>query len=148
MLLFGFYALLDGLFALAAAFSGRGRAGPWWALLIEGVIGVAAGVIAFAWPGITELALLIVIAVWSIATGVFEVVAAIRLRKEIDNEWAMAAMGVLSILFGVFLLALPGAGLLTIAIIVGVNALLFGVLMLLLAFRLRNRGRTPGAPPV
>jgi len=139
--LFGAYALIDGVLAIVAAVTGRGQAGPWWALLLEGLVGIAAGVIAFAWPDITELALLYVIAAWSLATGIFEIVAAIRLRRYIQGEWALALGGVLSLLLGLALALVPLAGLVVVAWWIGAYAVAFGVLMLALAFQLRAWGR-------
>ncbi len=93
-----------GIFTIAAALAGRTMEGqPWWALLIDGLLGIAVGIVAFAWPGITALALLYLIAFWAILTGVLEVIAAIRLRKEIEGEWLLAISGVLSVLFGLAL---------------------------------------------
>src|SRR2546423_15693767 len=80
VLFWGAFALVDGAFAIAAAISGHGRAGPWWALLLEGLVGIAAGVVTFLWPGITALALVFVIGAWAVVTGGFEIAAAIRLR--------------------------------------------------------------------
>src|SRR5260370_14612450 len=105
--LFGAYALIDGVVAMVAAVTGHREAGPWWALLLEGLVGITAGVLAFAWPTITELALLYLIAGWAIATGVFEIVAAIRLRRYILGEWVLALSGVLSILLGLVLAIVP-----------------------------------------
>ncbi len=136
---FAAYALLDGAFAIAAALTGRG-AGHWWALLLEGVIGITAGVLTLFWPVVTGLALLWFIAAWAIATGVFEVVAAIRLRKEIAGEWLLALSGVLSVL-GVALFILPAEGALALAWLIAAYALTFGVLMVALAFRLRALAR-------
>jgi uncharacterized membrane protein HdeD (DUF308 family) len=132
--LFGAYALVDGVLAIVSAF----RGGEWWPLLLEGVIGIAAGVAAFVWPGITALALLYVIAVWAIVTGVLEVVAAIRLRREIENEWLLGLGGALSILLGVIMVAVPGAGALGLVWAIGAYALLFGAMLIVLGFRLRG----------
>jgi len=137
---FAVFALVDGTFALVSAFTGRGQA-PRWALLIEGLVGISAGVLTLLWPGITELALLFFIAYWAIATGVFEVIAAIRLRREIEGEWALALGGILSVLFGVALVIMPGPGALAVAWLIGAYSLAFGVLMLVLAFRLRELAR-------
>ncbi len=134
VLLWGAWALLDGAFNIAASFRG---AAHHWALLIEGIIGVLAGVLTFLWPGITAIALLYVIAFWAIVTGVLEIAAGVRLRQAIANEWLFILMGVVSILFGVFILIAPGAGALAIVIWIGVYAFIFGVIMLLAAFRLR-----------
>ena len=141
VLLFGAYAFLDGIFSILAAWRGRETNERWWALLMEGILGLAAGVIAFVWPGAAAVGLLYVIAAWAILTGILEIVAAIRLRQEIDNEWLLGLTGVASIIFGLLLAIWPGAGLLTLTWIIGGYAIAFGVLMLLLAFRLR--GWTP-----
>jgi uncharacterized membrane protein HdeD (DUF308 family) len=138
VLLFGAYALVDGVFALVAALVGRPRGMPWWALLVEGLAGVAVGGITFAWPWITGLSLLYLIAAWAIVTGVFEIVAAIQLRKEIRGEWLLALSGVLSILFGVLLAAFPGAGEVAITWLIGAYAIVFGVLLIILGFELRS----------
>src|SRR3984957_15353967 len=107
VLLFGTYALVDGIFNVFAFFR---VASHHWALLIEGAIGIIAGVLTFAWPAITALVLLYVIAFWAIFTGLFEIVAGVRLRKVITNEWLLLVMGALSFLFGVLILFAPGAG--------------------------------------
>ena len=109
-LLFGFYALVDGAFALVAAIRGRPRGLPWWALLTEGLLGVGAGILTLAWPGLTALALLYLIAAWAVVTGAFEIAAAVRLRKEIEGEWLLALGGILSVGLGLTLALRPGAG--------------------------------------
>jgi uncharacterized membrane protein HdeD (DUF308 family) len=109
-----------------------------WALLVEGVIGIIAAILTFAWPAITAIVLLYVIAFWAIFTGVFEIIAGIRLRKAITNEWLLLTMGLLSLLFGVLILFAPGAGALAIVLWIGAYALVFGVFLLALAFRLRG----------
>jgi uncharacterized membrane protein HdeD (DUF308 family) len=135
VLLFGAYALADGIFNVIAFFK---VASHQWALLIEGVIGVIAGVLTFAWPAITALVLLYLIAFWAISTGVLEIVAAVRLRKAISNEWLLLSMGVLSLLFGLFILFVPGAGALAIVLWIGAYALVFGIFLMAFAFRLRG----------
>jgi uncharacterized membrane protein HdeD (DUF308 family) len=145
---FAAYALLDGVFAIVVAFSINGRGGPWWALMFEGVLGISAGVLTFLWPGITQLALLYVIAFWAVATGVFEVIAAIRLRREIEGEWILVLDGVLSVLFGLVLVAMPVAGALAVAWMIAAFSLAFGALMLGLAFRLRALARHTWRPHV
>jgi len=135
VLLFGAYALVDGVFNVIASFR---VAAHHWALLIEGVVGIIAGIVTFAWPAITALVLLYVIAFWAIFTGIFEIIAGVGLRKAITNEWLLIAMGVLSLLFGVLILFAPGAGALAIVLWIGAYALVFGVFLLALAFRLRG----------
>jgi uncharacterized membrane protein HdeD (DUF308 family) len=138
--LFGGYALADGIFAVAASIKSR-ESKRWWVLLIEGILSLIAGVLTFAWPGITMLILLGLIAGWAIVTGILEIVAAIQMRKYITNEWLLALSGVASLLFGVLLLINPGIGLLTVAWIIGAYSVVFGVLLLSLGFKLRGLER-------
>ncbi len=145
IVLFGLYALVDGVLAVVAAFrsSGRGMRRP--LLLIEGVLGILFGILALFWPDLTALTLLYIIAFWAIATGVFEIVAAIHLRKEITGEWMLAVSGAASVLFGLLLVFFPGEGALAVIWIIGAYALIFGVLLLALAFRLRSWQQRVGA---
>ena len=143
ILLFGAYALADGVFNVVAFFR---VASHHWALLIEGLIGIIAGILTFVWPAITALALLYVIAFWAIFTGVFEIIAGIRLRKVITNEWLLLLMGTLSFLFGLFILIAPGVGVLAIVLWIGAYALVFGIFLLALAFRLRGHRHLVGQP--
>jgi uncharacterized membrane protein HdeD (DUF308 family) len=139
VLLYGAYALIDGVLAIVAALSKRQESGlPWWALLLEGLLGIGAGIVAFVWPGITALFLLFLIAGWAIVTGVFEIIAAIRLRKEIEGELWLALSGALSIIFGLLLIVRPGAGALTVVWLIGAYAIFFGIFLLALAFRLKR----------
>jgi uncharacterized membrane protein HdeD (DUF308 family) len=143
VILFGAYALVDGAFTLVATIRDRDTAhtapgGRGW-LIARGVAGIATGVLAVVWPGITALALLWTIAAWAMVTGVFEVVAAVRLRREIRREWLLALSGVLSILFGVLLVVWPAAGALTLVTLIGVAALMIGFTLLMFGFRMRRR---------
>jgi uncharacterized membrane protein HdeD (DUF308 family) len=139
VLLFGFYAVVDGLLALAAVLVGgrlaSGRRG--W-LIVEGVIGIAAGVFTFLWPGITTLVLLYLIAAWAIVTGLLEVAAAIVLRRELRGEWLLALAGVLSVAFGILLIVRPGEGAIAVVWAIGLYAVVFGVALLALGARLRR----------
>jgi uncharacterized membrane protein HdeD (DUF308 family) len=114
--LFGAYTLIDSIFNVIAFFRVLYHH---WALLIEGLIGIIAGIVTFAWPAITAIVLLYVIAFWAILTGIFEVIAGIRLRKAIANEWLLLVIGVLSFLFGVLILFAPGLGALAIVLWIG-----------------------------
>jgi uncharacterized membrane protein HdeD (DUF308 family) len=134
--LFGAYVFVDGICTLATALQSHAERPRWWALLLEGLAGIAAGVIAFVWPGITALTLLYLIAVWAIATGVFEIIAAIRLREEIEGEWFLGLSGLASALFGVLVVIWPGAGALSVIWLIGAYAIVFGGLLVVLAFRL------------
>ncbi len=102
------------------------------------MISVLAGVVAAVWPGPTTLALVLVFGTWTVVRGFFEIAAAVRLRKQIDDEWILGLTGVLSVIFGVLLLAYPGVGALALVTVVGAYALVFGVLNLALAARLRS----------
>jgi len=137
-LLFGAYALVNGVFAIIAAVQEAGRGERWLALSVEGVFRKKAGTIAFLWPGLTALGLVLLIAAWAIVTGALAVITAIRLRREIEGEWFMALLGILSILFGLFITIFPMIGALSLVWAVGAFAIAFGVLMLVLAFRLRG----------
>ena len=138
ILLFGGYALVEGVLNGTAAVRGRGDDQPWWARLLEGLVSIAAGIIAFAVPGLTALALLYVIAAWAIVTGALEIVAAIRLRRRITGEAWLALNGVLSIAFGALTILVPGAGALSLVWLIGAYAIAFGALLLGLSLRLRR----------
>jgi uncharacterized membrane protein HdeD (DUF308 family) len=145
ILLFGAYALVDGVFAVVGVFGGTRGGTPRWLLLIEGIAGILAGLIAFVLPGLTAIVLLYLIAVWAIVTGIFEIATAIRLRQEITGEWALIIGGALSILFGVILAVIgPVAGLLSLIWLIGVYAVAFGILMLITAFQVRGRDASSG----
>jgi uncharacterized membrane protein HdeD (DUF308 family) len=135
VLLFGAYAILDGIFDIISAVKAPGRH---WPLVLEGVVGIIIGILTFIWPGITTMVLLYLIAFWAIFTGILEIVAGIRLREVIANEWLLILMGVLSVLFGFLILIFPGAGALAIVIWIGAYALLFGIMLIALAFLLRR----------
>lgn len=142
VLLYGAYAFVDGVFALVSAIRSHRPRERWFFLVLEGIVGVAAGVVTLLWPGITAIALLFVIAAWAVVTGAFEVAAAIRLRKVIEHEWLLALSGVASIALGVFLVLYPGAGALALVLWIGAYALVSGALLIGLAFRLRTWDRT------
>jgi len=139
IIFFGAYMLVDGIFAIVAAVRVAREEARWWLLLLEGILGVAVGLVTFFWPGLTALALLYLIAAWAIVTGIMEIVEAIRLRQEIVGEWALILGGALSVLFGVLLVVIPArAGLLSLTWLIGIYAVAFGVLLVILAFRVRN----------
>lgn len=144
IILWGAYALVDGVFNLMLAVR-RARVGRSWGWLVfEGVVSVGAGVLTFVLPGMTALFLLIVIAVWAVLTGVAEIAAAIMLRRHIRGEWLLAASGVLSIAFGVLMMFFPGSGALALAWIVGGYSIVFGALLIALGLRLNRFRRTGG----
>jgi uncharacterized membrane protein HdeD (DUF308 family) len=135
VLLVAAYLLVDGLFALVAGTRSRS-----WLLILEGLLGIVAGLLAWRWPGITALVLVFLTAGWAIVTGGFEVAAAIVLRRVIRGEWILLLAGTLSVVFGILLVVNPVAGLVALVWIFGAYALLSGALMLALALRLRSLG--------
>ncbi len=137
ILMWGAYAIADGIAAIVAGWQIRDRGRPLWSFFISGALGIAAGVLTFRWPGLTALALLMVIAGWAIFVGVMQIVAAIRLRKVIQGEWALGLSGMLSVTFGVLAAFHPGAGALGVLWMIAASAIGFGVLLVGLGFRLR-----------
>jgi uncharacterized membrane protein HdeD (DUF308 family) len=146
--LFAAYALVDGVFSIVGAVRAVASHERWFSLLIEGIVGIAAGVITVMWPAITALGLVYVIAAWAIVTGVSEIVAAIRLRRHIAGEWLLALSGIASVIFGVLVAAMPVAGALVIAVWFGIYELVFGAMLVVLAFRLRTWDKTVPARSV
>ena len=133
VLIWGVYALIDGVLALIAGFKAK-----IWSLAFIGLMGVLAGIGAFVYPGMTALVLLYFIAAWAIVTGILAIYIAIHLRKELTGEWVLALAGVLSAVFGAMLIARPGAGALAVVFLIAGYAVAFGVLLLVLAFKLKS----------
>jgi uncharacterized membrane protein HdeD (DUF308 family) len=142
VLLFGAYALLDGVASIIIGLTGRGSQDNRLWLMLGGVFGVLVGVLTFVWPGITLLTLIYFIAAWAIVTGAFTIVAAVQLRKEIDNEWLLIIGGALSILVGLYMAAFPGDGALALIWLIAAYAIVFGIMFIGLALRLRGMSTT------
>jgi len=138
ILFFGAFALLDGAFSAVSAIANRKHDRTWWWFLIAGLAGVVVGVLTFVYPGLTAIILVYFIAARALIVGVVEVVAAIALRREISDEWFLIVQGIISALFGVVLFIVPGAGALGLVLVIGIYAVVVGVLLLLVAFRLRS----------
>jgi uncharacterized membrane protein HdeD (DUF308 family) len=136
--LFGWYAVANGILSFILAAKAPKGYPRFSGLVLPGLFSLAVGVIAFIIPGITALALLLLIATWAIVNGVMEIVAAIRLRKEITNEWMLILAGAASVIFGVLFLMWPGAGALAMLWWIGSFAIVFGILFIGLAFRLKK----------
>lgn len=137
VLLFGAYAFLDGIFALIAAIRAAEAHERWMAFAIEGIVGLVIAAITLFDLRLAAFALYITIAAWAVITGIFELVAAVRLRKDIPNEWLLVLGGIASIVFGVLMIVYPLAGIVTVIWLIGAYAILFGVVMIGLALRLR-----------
>ncbi len=138
VMFFGAYALVDGALTIISAIANRRGERRWAGLFARGIVGIAVGIVTFAMPGITGLLLLYVIATWAVITGIMEIIAAVNLRKVMQGEWMLIIAGALSVAFGVLLVAAPGAGALTVALWIGAYAVIFGILLISLATRLRS----------
>ncbi|HVZ22211.1 MAG TPA: HdeD family acid-resistance protein [Vicinamibacterales bacterium] len=139
--IFGVYAILDGLANLLLGFRSSHRRS--WPQIIQGLVGIGAGVLTFIWPTVTALALVLFIGAWAIVTGVLEMVAAVRLRKMIKGEWLLALSGIMSMLFGALVFAFPAAGAVGIAWLLGIYAAAAGVVLVTLALRIRTHQPIP-----
>lgn len=135
-LLFGAYAFVDGIFALIAGLRAARVHGRSGALLLEGVLNILIGIIVFVWPGPALVALIYLIAIWAVVTGIVLVAAGIALIRH-SGEWLLVLSGVISILFGIILFVQPIAGIVALAWWLGVYALLFGIVLIAAAFRIR-----------
>ena len=142
VLVFGAYALVDGVIPVIVSLQERRVWSRWWVLLLEGLAGIAAGVLTFFWSAITALALLYLIAAWAIVTGLLEIAAAFSARLPLAPEWTLALAGILSVLLGVLLAIQPGVGLLSLVWVIGVYALVTGVLLIIRAFQFRTAATT------
>ncbi|NGT16242.1 HdeD family acid-resistance protein [Achromobacter insolitus] len=138
VLVWGAFALVDGVLALVAGVRIRDNGKPLWALIVVGLLGIAAGIVTFVYPGLTALVLLYIIAIWALVSGVFQIVAAIRFRKDIRNEWLLGLSGLVSILFGGMMIMQPGAGALALVWVIGLYAVFFGILLVVFSFRLKQ----------
>jgi uncharacterized membrane protein HdeD (DUF308 family) len=138
VLLFGAYALVDGIAAIILGIKEYGNRERWWATLVGGIVSAGAGLVTFMRPGITALALLSLIAFWAILRGVFDIVAAIRLRHAIEGEWLLGLAGAVSIAFGLIMLLFPGAGALAVIWWIGAFAIVLGVMWIALGLRLHG----------
>ncbi len=137
-MVWGVFALADGLFAFSTGWRLHKKGVRWWPYMALGVIGVLAGLIAVIWPGITAFVLVFIIGFWAALGGISQIIAAIRLRKEIDGEWFLILSGLLGLIFGLLLLFRPLEGAVAIAWIVGFYAIFMGILVIMLALKIRN----------
>jgi uncharacterized membrane protein HdeD (DUF308 family) len=139
--LFGTFTIIDGVAAILLGFRGEADGTVWWTMVTLGVLAIAAGIAAFAWPGLTLIVLATIIAVSAIVRGAFEIYAAITLRKELDDEWILGLSGAMSVIFGALIMFRPGAGLIALTLLIGAYMLALGVFAIALSLRLRMMGR-------
>ena len=138
VIVWGAYALVDGVLALTAGLRMRDNGKPLWSLIVVGLLGIAAGVVTFFWPGVTALTLIFIIGTWAIAIGLFQIMAAVRFRQHIRGEWLHGLSGLLSVVFGIAVVLRPGAGAIALAWLIGWFAIFFGVMLIAMALRLRS----------
>jgi uncharacterized membrane protein HdeD (DUF308 family) len=147
VLLFGLFALFEGLLAILTSFGKGGEKGG-WTLLIEGLAGILVCVIvllgasigSLLWPRVAAVMLVFYIAGWAILAGIFKIITAIRIRREIKGEWMLGLSGLISILVGLILIFRPGAGILAVAWLIGLFAIILGIFLTLLGLKLRGMG--------
>jgi uncharacterized membrane protein HdeD (DUF308 family) len=138
MVFFGVFILAEGIITVVVSFIHRAEYERWWLALIGGIVGILIGALTVALPIGTTLFVLYMVAVWALITGVIHIIAAIRLRKQINNEWFLILSGVVAIIFSIFIFAQPRAAAMTIMWIISAFAILFGILLLVLSFRIRK----------
>lgn len=141
VILFGVFVLFWGITGLWGGIAGRKVYEDWWLPVIGGLLGIGIGILTFVVPGVTAVALVFYIAIWAIAAGVLQIVSAIRLRREIRGEWLYILGGILSVVFGVLVMINPGAGAVAVVWLIGIYAIVFGVSLVALAFRIRRFGK-------
>jgi uncharacterized membrane protein HdeD (DUF308 family) len=134
----GAYAFFDGVLTLIAVFRIWEQRRPHWPLIIVGLLGITTGIVSFIWPNITAVSLLLLIAVWALTMGVFQIASAIHIRKSIENEWLLGLSGLVSIIVGLVIIVYPQAGALAVAWMIGAFAIPFGLLLIAFGFRLRS----------
>ena len=147
VMLFGIYAIADGVLAIVAAVRGIKEGDRWGWMTVEGVLGILAGLIALFFPGLGGLTLTLLVAAWALATGTFEIAAAFKVRKLIKDEWILFVGGGLSILLGIMMFMRPAAGALVIVWWLGAYLLLYGALAFAFSLKIRRATRTLSQSP-
>ncbi|MFO7761782.1 MAG: HdeD family acid-resistance protein [Thermodesulfobacteriota bacterium] len=137
--LIGAFFLVDGIFSIAASFGSRRSSGErWWIFVLEGIVGVVIGIMTFIWPEVTVMALVLLVSVWALITGILEIIASVKLRRLIENEWLLTFTGILSILFALILAISPGAGAFVLVWLLGLYAIFFGILLIFFGRKLKK----------
>lgn len=135
LVLFGVYAIVDGILSIATLITTPEARSRWWALLGVGIVGIAAGIAAFTWPGITTLALLAIIAIWALVAGILEIIVAIEGPSVVEHRWLWGLSGALSIVFGILLFRYPISGVLAVVWMIGLYAIMYGVTLISLGWQ-------------
>lgn len=138
VIFFAAYMFVDGIFGIVAGVRAAGRGQRWGWFVLEGIADIAIGLIAFLWPGLTVLAFVLMLAAWSLVTGVLMVAAAFKLHREYGRGWLIFS-GIVSVLFGIALVIAPMIGAVVLTWWLGAYAIAFGIGLLVLAFKLRSR---------
>jgi uncharacterized membrane protein HdeD (DUF308 family) len=147
VVLFGAFMFVDGILNIVTALRfAHPDTGHWWAILVQGIVGIAIGLITFFLPGLTAVTLGFLVGIWAIITGVLEVVAAFRLRRDVPNEIFLVIAGVLSFIVGIWLVAFPIAALIALVYLLAIYAIVGGIALTVLAFRLRSHSARGAAP--
>lgn len=137
-ILIGAFFLVDGIFSIAVSFGSKSSGERWWIFVVEGIVGVAIGVLTFFWPRVTIMALVLLVSAWAFITGVLEIIASVKLRKLIENEWLLTLTGIISILFALALLISPETGAVVLVWLLGLYAVFFGILLIFLGRKLKT----------
>lgn len=137
VILFGVYALADGIFNIVASMLHGASSKRWW-LLLGGVVSLIVGIMTLAWPGLTALVLVYFIAAWAIVTGIFHILAAFSFKAEIPHEWVLVLSGALSVVFGLLVMLNPGAGALSLIWLIALYAVIYGALLIVLGVRMKS----------
>ena len=145
VLVFGAFAFVDGVFALISAFTSNAKSENWWWIILEGAFGILIGVLTLIQPAAMGQAWLTLIGAWAIVTGIFEIITAIRIRKQIEGELWLIIGGVISVLFGALVLMNPLSGAFAIGFIIGIYAIIFGATMIALSLRLKKHSAPAAA---
>ena len=145
LMFFGIFVLMEGIFAIIGSIAGRKDSDTWWFGLFEGIAGLIIGLFTLARPGFVATMIVIFIAIWAIWGGIFRIIAAIKLRKELDSEWLLIFGGVVSILFGLMLFKHTGAGIVAVSWMIAFFASMLGVLLISFGIKARKFQKKEGA---
>jgi len=143
VIFFGAYALVDGIFAVVVSLMSAAHHKPRWWLFVEGLLGILVGVAVFAWPAITAMVLLYLIAFWALVTGIFEIIFSAATWKALPNNWLWLLSGILSVLLGAIMIAYPGTGALAVVFFIAIYLIMFGVVLMALGFTLKGKAPKP-----